>query len=142
MSFLYFLGGAHGFIFFVIAGIVLYSDHRGFNYFSGRENTLPEKFLKWSHTLVWAGLILLITTGILLVLPAWEYRLLEPVFYVKMGFVLVLLMNSIAIGKLSKTAATIPFSDLTKEQKITLLVSGGLSFLGWTCAALIGLFLL
>lgn len=140
MDIIYLIGGLHGFIFFLTAIVILYSDHRGFNYFRGKEKTLPENFLKMSHRLVWTGLVLMITTGIFLVIPAWEYRLSEPVFYVKMGFVLVLLMNAVAIGKLSKKASHFEFALLTSEEKKTLLVSGGLSAIGWICAASIGVF--
>jgi hypothetical protein len=139
---MYFLGGAHGFIFVVTAAVILYADHRGFNYFRGSESTLPKKFLVWSHRLVWAGLLLMITTGVLLTLPAWEYRLSQPMFFVKMSFVLILIMNAVAIGKLSQKAATVPFVNLTKEEQTTLLVSGGLSALGWVAAASIGFFIL
>lgn len=142
MDVMYFLGGAHGFIFLITAAIILYADHRGFNYFRGRESTLPKKFLKWAHRLVWTGLILMIITGVFLTIPAWEFRLSDPVFYAKMGFVLVLLMNAVAIGKLSKKAAYAPFAKLTKEEQTTLLVSGGLSALGWISTASIGFFIL
>jgi hypothetical protein len=142
MDVIYFLGGAHGFIFLITAAIILYTDHRGFNYFRGSESTLPKKFLERSHRLVWAGLALMITTGVFLTIPAWEFRLSEPVFYAKMGFVLILLMNAVAIGKLSQKAATVPFVDLNKEEQITLLVSGGLSASGWISAAVIGFFIL
>lgn len=122
--------------------MVLYADHRGFNYFRGKEVVLPEKFLQWSHMLVWAGLIVTITTGALLLIPAWEYRLTQPAFYVKMWLVSVLLMNAFAIGKLAKLSATVPYAQLSKSQQITLMVSGALSFVGWVGAFTIGKFIL
>lgn len=84
----------------------------------------------------------MITTGFLLALPSWTYRLQQPVFYVKMGFVLVLVINAFAIGKLARLAATKPFASLTKEEQRTLLISGALSGISWVASASIGLFLL
>jgi hypothetical protein len=142
MDFVYVLGSAHGLIFLATASVILYSDYRGFNYFRGKEKLLSEKFVKWSHLLVWVGLLLMITTGVMLTIPAWEYRLSQPEFYIKMSFVLVLVMNAVAIGKLSKQASVRAFDELPSEDKKTLLVSGGLSALGWIGAATIGAFFL
>lgn len=139
---MFFLGGFHGSIFMVTAAIILYSDHKGFNYFKGKEKLLTEKFVKWSHLLVWIGLILMIATGVMLTIPAWEYRLSQPEFYIKMSFVLVLIMNAVAIGKLSKQASVKSFDELESEDKKTLLVSGALSAMGWIGAATIGAFFL
>ena len=117
---------------------ILYSDHQGFLYFRGKKATLSPTFLAWSHRLVWCGLLLMIVSGILLVLPSWEYRLQQPIFYVKMGFVLVLVVNAFAIGTLSRVAAQKPFAMLSLEEKRTLLLSGTLSAVSWVGAATIG----
>lgn len=142
MNWIFALGGLHGFFVTITILIVLYSDHRGLNYIRGREQILPAKFLHQSHKWVWTGLLLIITTGILLAIPSWEYRLQQGVFYAKMGLIFVLIMNALAIGKLSKHSGSISFAALLKEQKITLLVSGALSVIGWSGALIIGLYFL
>ena len=126
----------------ITALVIIYSDHQGFLYFRGKKQTLSKVFLHWSHILVWAGLLLMITTGVLLTIPAWTYRLQEPTFYIKMGFVLTLVVNAFAIGKLSKVAGEKPFAQLTTSEQRVLLLSGALSAMGWIGAAVIGKFFL
>lgn len=126
----------------ITALIIIYSDHQGFLYFRGKKQTLSKVFLHWSHILVWTGLLLMITTGVLLTIPAWTYRLQEPTFYIKMGFVLTLVVNAFAIGKLSKVAGEKPFAQLTTSEQRVLLLSGALSAMGWIGAAVIGKFFL
>lgn len=142
MNFFFALGAFHGLLFLVTAIIIIYSDHQGYLYFRGKKQTLSPRFVKWSHRLVWTGLLLIITTGLALMLPAWDYYLTQPPFYIKMSFVGVLILNGIAIGQLSKKAERTPFSALTNSEQKTLLVSGGLSFMSWVGAASIGIFVL
>lgn len=142
MDLFFALGAFHGTIFLATAAVIIYSDHHGLLYFLGKKQTLSANFVKWSHKLVWTGLLLMITTGLALMLPAWEYYLTEIAFYAKMGFVAVLVMNAIAIGTLSKKASLTPFASLSSSEKKTLLVSGALSFTGWIAAASIGFFIL
>jgi hypothetical protein len=129
----------HLFTLAATALIIVYSDHRGFRYFLGKEVTLPARFLFWSHTLVWIGLVGMIITGVLMVLPIWTYYFQNPAFFVKMGFVVVLMINAYAIGVLSKTASERPFSALSASEKRILFISGGLSIIGWTGAVLTSL---
>lgn len=139
---LYVLGAFHGIIFVFLALVILYADHQGYLYVRGKKELLTERFVQWSHRLVWLGLALMIGTGAILLAPTWEYHLQQPAFYIKMGFVLVLLMNAFAIGSYSKLAYTKPFAVLSKEQQKTLLVAGALSLTGWVGSAIIGMFLL
>ena len=132
--------GIHLATLFITALVIVYSDHQGFLYLRGKKQTPSQPFLKWSHHLVWAGLILMITTGVLLTIPQWEYRLTQTEFYIKMAFVGVLVVNAFAIGALSKLAGTTPFASLQKEQKRTLLLSGALSSLCWIGATMMGMF--
>lgn len=122
--------------------VILYSDHQGYLYFRGKKPVLRENFIRWSHRLVWIGLVGMVLTGVSMVIPQWEYFLADPVFYVKMGMVAVLAVNAIAIGTLSPVATTTPFAALPREQRNTLIFSGTLSALGWISAALIGFFFL
>jgi hypothetical protein len=122
--------------------VIFYADHEGFQYFRGKKPLLSKKSVTWAHRLVWTGLILMILSGIGLVLPQWEYTLQEPSFYVKMGFVLVLVMNSFVIGKLAHVAVDRRFDELSSDIQKTLIVSGVLSGVGWVGAAIIGFFFL
>lgn len=122
--------------------VILYSDHKGFQYFRGTSPTLSLSFVRWSHRLVWTGLILMILSGFFLVLPVWEYYRSDPVFYVKMGMVLTLCVNAFFIGKLSPLTTEYTFEALPADLKKTLFVSGALSGVGWVGAAVIGYFFL
>lgn len=137
-----FIGELHLPILIATALVILYGDHQGFDYMRGKRKTLPPKSVSWSHRLVWFGLLLMILSGVTLVLPVWEYWLADPTFYVKMGFVVTLIINGLFIGKLSHIATERPFAELTPPEKQTLIVSGALSGIGWLGAATIGLFVL
>ncbi len=126
----------------ITAIAILYSDHQGFSYFRGKKQTLSIGFVTWSHRFIWTGLIGMILSGFFLVLPGWDYYLTYPAFYVKMGFVLVLCVNGLAIGRLSQLTTERAFDELPPELRKTLLVSGALSLSGWVGSALIGFFLL
>lgn len=120
--------------------VILWSDHLGFLYFIGKKQTLPLNQLKWSHRLVWLGLLGMIGSGALLLLPAWEFYLQDPVFLTKMAFVLVLVINGFAIGFLLPIATKVPFTQLPNSKKFLLGLSGAASATGWIGAALIGFF--
>lgn len=126
----------------VTALMILYSDHEGFSYFRGKKQTLSPRFVELSHRCVWIGLATMIATGVVMVLPEWEYYLADPVFYLKMGIVAVLVVNAFAIGTLSRLATLRPFADLSLDERRTLVISGALSAAGWVSAAAIGYFLL
>jgi len=132
----------HVTILILVALVILYADHEGFAYFTGKKQTLSAKFIKWSHGLVWTGLAGMIITGVLLALPRWTFLLQEPVFYAKMGFIAVLIVNAFAIGELSVHTTETPFKELPKVKQRVLLVSGALSAIGWLGAAAIGLIFL
>jgi uncharacterized membrane protein len=121
---------------------IIYSDHQAWLYFRGTKKTLSPKFTTWSHRIVGAGLAGMIVSGVALVTPAWQFYLSDPVFYIKMWFVLVLIINAVAIGKLVAIAHTEPFFGLKTEQKTTLLVSGFLSGVSWVAAIVVGYFFL
>lgn len=122
--------------------VIFYSDHQGFLYFTGKKERLSAQFITWSHRLVWAGLLGMITTGVFLTIPRWMFLFQEPAFYVKLMLVGVLIVNAFAISELSAHATEVPFKELAKEKQRVLLVSGALSATGWIGAAIIGLFFL
>ncbi len=55
-----------------------------------------------------------------------------------MGFVLVLCVNAIFIGKLSPLTTERSFEELPGDLRKTLFISGALSLIGWVGAASIG----
>lgn len=132
----------HLFTLAVTALAILYADHQGFLYFRGRKHTLSREFVVWSHRLVWVGLLLMIFSGGMMAYPAWEYYVTEPAFLVKMFFVVTLVINAFAIGKLSHVAVRSPFAELSKREKTQLLLSGALSGICWLGAAILGYFFL
>lgn len=132
----------HLFTLFITAVVIACSDHQGYLYLRGKKATLSKRFVTWSHRLVWVGLLTMITSGVLMVLPAWEHYLQEPKFLIKMCFVLMLVVNAFAIGELAKKAEQTPFVALSLQEKRMLLVSGVLSISGWIGAAIIGMFFL
>ncbi len=136
------LENIHLAVLILTALVIVYNDHEGLAYMRGKRGVLNPKVIQWSHRLVWLGFGLMVLTGFFLVLPAWEYWLADPAFYVKMGFVVTLLINGFFIGKLSHIATERPFALLTGEEKRMLLVSGALSGIGWLGAASMGLFVL
>lgn len=136
------LGELHGTIIAVLAVVIIYSDHQAYLYFRGKKQLLSLKVIHVLHSIIWWGLFLMITTGVILLIPRVDRILQEPVFYVKMGLVAVLIFNGLAIGTLAKVAATTPYAQLTKSQQKTLLVSGALSAIGWLGAWFIGFALL
>ncbi len=122
--------------------VILFADHEGFSYMRGKKQTLSHKLTQFFHYGVWVGLCLMITTGVFLALPAWEFYLKDPVFLLKMFFVLVLVVNGVFIGKFTALASEKPFAELPSRMQHTLRVSGALSTIGWVGAAVIGYFFL
>jgi len=133
-------GELHFFFLILTVIVIVYADHQAFLYFKGKKERLSQDFVAWSHRLVWTGLLMMIATGAALAVPEWGYLSYYLPFYIKMGFVLVLIINSFAIGYLSRHATEQPFAELSSSVKTTLFISGALSFTGWVGAAVIGLF--
>lgn len=121
---------------------ILWADHLGFQYFRGQRVTLPAVLVTRLHYAVLVGLVGMLTTGATMAFDRWTYLSVQPVFWLKMGFVAVLVVNSFFIGALMRLATTTSFASLTISQKSRLLASGALSGLGWVGAATIGLFFL
>lgn len=119
---------------------ILLADHMGFQYFTGRISTVGVRKARVLHWLVTCGICLLIVTGVMVTIPAWDIFLSKPLFYTKIAFVLTLLVNGILIGNLMKKATHTPYKDLPYEDKKLLLVSGAVSSLGWVISICIGFF--
>jgi thiamine transporter ThiT len=124
-----------------IAWNVFRADHMAFSWTRGTVKTLDPVLVKKYHYRVWAGLITMILTGLFLFYPERDYLLERPQFYAKMGFVLAIVINSIAIGFLQKKAITHAYKDLRFTQKLPLFISGVVSTLSWLGATAGGFFL-
>ena len=121
---------------------VINADHIGFTWIRGTESILDPKVVQKYHRGTWIGLGLMIFTGSFLFWPMREFLLTRPQFYIKMGFVLALIINGLAIGNLQKRATTQRFRNLTQQERIPLFISGGISTISWLGAAAMAFFLL
>ena len=121
---------------------IVWADHLGFQYFRGQRETLPASLVKRLHYAVLVGLVGMIATGAVMAYDRFGYLSTQPVFWLKMGCVAVLVVNSFFIGSLMRIASEKPFVTLSRTERMRLVVSGGLSALSWATAATIGLFFL
>lgn len=136
------MSGLHVLILLVTLGAILWSDHEGLAYMRGTKSTLNPVHVRRLHYAVWAGLIGMIITGIRMVAPAWGFYSTDSVFWAKMFFVGVLILNSLFIHSIMHVATTTPFAQLTPGQKTKLVASGATSAAGWLGAIIIGMFFL
>jgi hypothetical protein len=125
-----------------VAWNIVHADHLGFQWIRGKVLKLDEKKVYKYHKGSWIGLSLMITTGLLLFWPMREFLMTRPQFYIKMAFVVTLIVNGFVIGSLQKTATTKMFTSLTTREKIPLFVSGAVSTLAWFGAAATAFYLL
>ena len=136
------MGAAHLSILALTAVIILFSDEQGLMWVRGTVPLLDPRKMHWLHRLTWLGLIGMIATGLIQMLPAYEYYLSGPAFIMKMCFVGVLIFNGILIGRLQHIATERTFASLTIAERLPILVSGAISMIGWVSAGLIGYFLI
>ncbi len=121
---------------------VLKADHLGFNWILGKVKILEVGEVKKYHYRIIIGLGLMILSGVLMFWPMREFLLSRPQFYVKMIFVITLVINSIAISYVQKTACSKTFKSLSLSEKLPLFISGGLSTVAWLGAICGGLYLI
>ena len=131
--------GVHILSILVAIGGILWADHSAWHWFRSKKETLEHSHLRRMHAVVGTALGLLIGSGVILFWPMKDYLLTEPLFLLKMLFVLLLVINSVAIDRLMRRAASFPFRSLTRAQKIPLFISGGVSALCWLGAIVLGL---
>ncbi len=125
---------------FVIALIAL-ADKEAFAWVRGKKQVLDKSLLHNIHVLTWMALLTLTITGAILFYPRWDYLLTQPLFLIKLLFVAVLFVNAILIGRLMEAATHRPFAELRWSEKLQLLASGGISFMAWLGALVLGLIL-
>jgi len=125
----------------ILTGLcVLYSDEQAFAWVLGKKNVLSPRLVDILHVVVSIGLSGIIATGGILFLSR-SFLLHDPVFLTKMVFVGALIVNGFFIDRLSVTATERPFAQLSKKERMPLLISGAVSVLGWAGAGLCGLLL-
>lgn len=125
-----------------VAWTIIHADHMAFSWIRGKAARLDEQKVKRLHLHTWYGLIGMIVTGLLMFIPLHEFLLTRVQFYVKMAFVLGLVINGFAIGHLQKVAFNKSFKELSTREKIPLFISGAVSTLCWLGAAAGGFYLL
>jgi cation transport ATPase len=120
---------------------VLYADEQGLQWFLGRTRVLSQKSVEVVHTLVSVGIAVIILTGGLMFIDRSSYLLSQATFLAKMCFVGALVLNGFFIGSISKLASEKAFAELTPGERMKVLVSGGVSIVGWVGAVTCGLLL-
>lgn len=121
--------------------VILFADHEALSWIRGKKETLNEKTLKAVHRLVWTGLIVMIVTGATMFWPLRDYLLYNFAFYAKMVFVGVLIVNSLFVKKFTGIASQRSFESLSAVEKRPLLISGGISAVGWVGAVISAIFM-
>ena len=117
-----------------VYGIVT-ADHAALNWMRGKTEVVSSRTLFTTHWIVTTGLLALVYSGLLLFWPLHTYLITQPYFITKMAFVFALLINGICIEWLMHVAAHRSYASLNQNQKLPLLVSGGVSTLSWLGAA-------
>ena len=87
------------------------------------------------------ALTLMILSGIMLFWPAREYLITQPSFYIKMTFVVLLILNSFVIDTLMEVATRTPFREVSAGKKRFLMISGAVSLCSWVGAGAMAFFL-
>lgn len=122
-----------------VALLVLYADHQALSWVLGHKEKLNGKTIQAVHYLTLAGLVVMIASGVAMALPLSEYLLTVPAFFIKMGFVLALVINSFFIGKLLHTAVNHSYKSLAFSEKLPLFISGAVSGISWLGAVIAAL---
>ena len=125
---------------FTVCGIV-FADHLGFAWIRGKKQTLSTQVLTKTHWFVGIGLGMMIGSGSVLFWNSKDYLLTDPAFYIKMSFVLALVVNSFVIEKFLWVATLQPYGILSPGQKKPLIISGCISTLSWLGAGISAFFL-
>ncbi len=118
---------------------VLYADKQGLMWVLGKKEVLTKAKITFLHRLVSLGLVVIVLSGATMAYGGFEYYISNPVFLIKMGFVLVLIINAFFIGTLSRIATERSYKSLSTRERIPLLFSGAMSCIGWLGAILLGL---
>jgi|CXWL01.1.fsa_nt_gi uncharacterized membrane protein len=125
----------------VTVGCVLFVDEYALEWMRGKRQVLDQALVEKLHVVVGIGLAGLIMTGGIMFLYRAEYLLHETVFLIKMCFVLALVINGFFIEILSRVTTGRSFEELTKKERVPLLLSGVVSVVSWLGVVTCGLLL-
>ena len=120
--------------------VLVLADIEAFAWMRGRKKILELVYMRRLHYGAWAGLLTMITTGVILL--TGKTRLWgTPQFTGKMLFVGMLVINGILIGRLMHIATRTPYTEVSRHDRIVLMMSGVASVCGWLGAMAIGFIL-
>jgi len=117
--------------FFVNITLVIVSDSLALLWVLGKQSVLGTWYMHWLHRLIWIGLAVSIVTGAALFTTASAYLLETPAFWVKVGLVGALVINSFFISCHLQTALTMPFRQVPLRDKQKMFLSGAISTGAW-----------
>jgi hypothetical protein len=120
---------------------ILLADSSAFAWMRGNVDTVHRKTVFRLHWIVTVGLSGLILSGLYLFWPLREYLVMQPLFWLKMFFVVTLLVNSFFVERLMQVATERPYSSLTAEERLPLYISGAISTLCWLGAITVAILL-
>lgn len=120
---------------------VVFADIYASQWLRGNIHILNAKIVSRLHQVVSIGTIGMITTGIALFVPVSDFLVQSQTFFIKMTFVLALVVNSFVIEKHMNIATTQAFTNISQREKIVLFVSGTISSVSWLGALISAFFL-
>jgi len=127
--------------FIVTITAVIIADLHAALWVLGKIPMVQRKRLTVLHDVVSVGLVISITSGFILFLPLREYLVTVEAFWVKLAFVLVLIINSFVIARHMHIPTSRTFGSLTRRERRPLLISGAVSAVSWVtvfaCALLL-----
>lgn len=97
----------------------------------GKCPTLHRRYVVGLHYIVGTGLVTSIVSGVLMFWPLREYLITVEAFWVKIVFVVVLIINSFVISSHMYIPTTQTFSSLSPKERRPLLLSGAVSAISW-----------
>lgn len=121
-----------------VCGMLL-ADSIGLSWFRSAIHTLPVKRVHMLHEVMSGALAFLIASGLMLFWPERDYLVTQPLFFLKMAFIGVLIINSFVIDSLMHHATRTSYRSLPLGTKRALIVSGAVSSICWAGAALAAL---
>lgn len=121
--------------------VVLFSDEVALEWLLGARDTISKQLANRLHLSVSAGLAGTIVSGSLLAWPRLDYLMQEPVFLIKMLFVVTLVVNAVLMRRLATRATQSRFADMPPQMRRGFYVIGGLSMICWMGAIVCGILL-
>jgi hypothetical protein len=118
---------------------IVYADSLAMRWMRGKTEVLEHTHLNRAHMIMSVALLGMVCTGVYLFWPAKYFLIHQPLFLLKMGFVITLIINSFFIDEMMHVARHSSFAMLTSKQKIPLFISGAVSTICWVGAGLVAL---